>query len=97
MGMCFYLEIKLIFRSIEHIDQPKQKPLCLILVNKSLLVQKWPKPLVYPRFHLNYVSLDHVYLTKDQAWVHAVWVIHAYINENSTYRGETNLDNRQVS
>ena len=32
MGMC----IKLIFRSIEHIDRsPKQKHLCLVLVNKS--------------------------------------------------------------
>ena len=25
MGICIYLEVKLIFRSMEHIDQPKQK------------------------------------------------------------------------
>ena len=39
MGMCIYLDVKLIFRSIEHIDQPKQKHLSLVLVNKSYLVQ----------------------------------------------------------
>ena len=34
--MCIYLEVKLIFHSIEHIDRsPKQKLLCLVLVNKS--------------------------------------------------------------
>ena len=35
LGMCIYLEVKLILCSIEHIDQPKQKHLCLVLVNKS--------------------------------------------------------------
>ena len=39
MGMCIYLEFKLFFRSIEHIIQPKQKHLYLVLVNKSKLVQ----------------------------------------------------------
>ena len=92
MGMCIYLEVKLIFRSIEHIDQPKQKP-CLILVNKSLLVQEWRKPLVHTRFDLYYVSLDHVLLTMVSS-VGAVWVIHAYINENSTHRSETKITDK---
>ena len=39
---------------------------------------------------LNYVSLDHMYLTTVSS-VDTVWVIYAYINENSTHRSETKI------
>ena len=42
---------------------------------------------------LNYVSLDCAYLTTTSS-VGAVWVVHAYVNENSTHRSETKITDK---
>ena len=45
------------------------------------------------RLDLNCVTLDHVYLNTVSS-VGAVWVVHAYINENSTHRSETKITDK---
>ena len=55
MGMWIYLEVKLIFRFIEHIDQPRNT--C-----EQKLIYPGMTQAVHTRLDLNYVSLDHVYL-----------------------------------
>ena len=88
-----FMKIMIISHSIEHINQPKQKHLCLVLVNKSQLVQEWPRPLVHTCLYLNYIKLDCVFLTTVSSMdvSNFVWVIHAYITENSTYQSETEI------
>ena len=43
---------------------PVARPRFTFLVNKSLLIKIWPKPLVHTHLDLNYVSLDRVYLIR---------------------------------
>ena len=79
MGMCIYLEV-------EHIDQPKQKHMSCSCEQK----------LIGPRMtqaHLDYVSLEHVYLTTVSS-VGAVWVVNAYIYENSTHWSEPKITDK---
>ena len=63
---------------------------------QKLLVQEWPKPLVRTCLDLNYISLDRVYLTtvsRVGVW-NFVWVVHAFINENSTHHSETKITDK---
>ena len=71
---------KLIFRSVEHTDQPKQKHLCL-----------WTKANWSRNDPSRWFTLVLIWITL--AWimcisVGAVWVVLAYINENSAHRNE---------
>ena len=63
MGMCIYLEVKLIFRSVEHIDQPKQIHLAVSCSCEQKLIGPGMTQAIHIRLDLNNVSLDHGYLT----------------------------------
>ena len=81
MGMCIYL-------GVEHIDQPKQKHMSCSCEQKLI-----GPGMTQARLDLNYVSLEHVYLTTVSS-VGAVWVVNAYIYENSTHWSETKITDK---